>query len=120
MKIAPYLTVDEFCRDPESVEALSGFLSSPQGQNFLSVILGARPSRILADARIARDGNNIRAAAAAEGTPERAEHLLGRIEGHESLLELITQTLTQQVHLPQRSSTKAGRSEIRPVSPPKP
>lgn len=122
MKIAPYLTAEEFCRDPQNVEVLQEFLASPQGQNFLSVIFGARPSRLLSDSRIARDGNNLRAATAAEATPERAEHLLGRCEGYESVLELMTQTLTVKARELPRSSSKASgpRTEIRPVSPPKP
>lgn len=122
MKIAPYLTIEDFCRDPENVEALASFLESPAGQNLLSVLLGNRPSRILADARIARDGNGLRAAAASESLDGRPEYLLGRSDGYESVVEIITQNLTQKVRSLPRSSTKAGahKAEITPASPPKP
>jgi 5-methylthioribose kinase len=40
MRIAPYVTPDEFCRDPENVDALASFLQSAPGQALQSVLAG--------------------------------------------------------------------------------
>lgn len=111
MRIAPYLTPDEFCRAPENVEALNAFLSSPPGQAFQSVLLGLNPVR-----------QSLRSPGMPDSLPERSEHLLGRAQGYEYAFELITQTLTTKIRDLPRSSSKASgpRAEIRPVSPPKP
>lgn len=111
MRIAPYFTPDEFCRDPENVDALVAFLGSPSGQAMQSVLLGLNPAR-----------QSLRAPVLPDAIPERAEHLLGKCQGFEYAFELITQTLTQKVRTTPRSSSKATgpRTEIRPASPPKP
>lgn len=109
MRISPYYTPDEFCSDLKNVEALVEFLNSQPGQALQSVLMGLNPAR-----------QSLRAPVMPDSIPERAEHLLGKCQGFEYAFELITQTLTQQVRPQQRSSTKAGRPEIRPVSPPKP
>jgi len=111
MRIAPYITPDEFCHDPENVDALNAFLSSPQGQNFVSVLLGLNPAR-----------QSLRAPVMPDAIPERAEHLLGKCQGFEYAFELITQTLTTKLRERPRVSSKASgpRSEIRPVRAPKP
>lgn len=111
MRIAPYVTPDEFTRDPENVDALLAFLNSPAGQALQSVLLGLNPAR-----------QSLRSPVMPDSIPERAEHLLGKCQGFEYAFELITQTLTQKTRQTPRSSSKASgpRAEIRPVSPPKP
>lgn len=110
MRIAPYITPDEFCRDPENVEALVAYLNSPSGQALQSVFLGLNPAR-----------QSLRAPVMPDSLPERAEHLLGKCQGFEYAFELLTQTLTQKTRPAPRSSSKAGgRAEIRPATPPAP
>lgn len=114
----PHLTPEQFRANTEWVMGLREFLQSDTGAAVLSVLQGMHPLRKLADSRISAEGTNIRAAAAAESEPGRAESLLGRLEGYESAIEILTQQLTTaQVATPPQSR-KAGGREIKPTRPP--
>lgn len=114
-----FLTPDEFCENEENVKALQDFLKSAPGKNLLSVLVRMRPEAVMADPRIGKDAGNLRAAAASACEGERAQYLLGRIEGHESVVRLLTDVLTlHQKHVPPASSKLgARRTEIKPHPP---
>lgn len=115
----PHLTPEQFRAKSEWVMGLREFLQSDTGAAVLSVLQGMHPLRKLADSRIAAEGTNIRAAAAAESEPGRAESLLGRLEGYESAIEILTQQLTSVQVPASPSSRKAGGSrDIKPAPAP--
>lgn len=114
----PHLTPEQFCADGDHVTALRDFLTSETGHALISVLQGFHPMRQLADSRTARGGNNLRAIAAAESELGRAENLLGRCEGYESAIELLTQVLTERQAAVPPKSRKAG-GQILPAPAPK-
>lgn len=114
----PHLTPEQFRANTEWVMGLREFLQSDAGAAAVSVLQGMHPLRKLADPRIAADGTNIRAAAAAESEGNRPESLLGRLEGYESAIEILTQFLTTPNVPAQPQSRKAGGREVKPTKAP--
>jgi hypothetical protein len=115
----PHLTPEQFRANSDWVHGLRDFLQSDTGAAVLSVIQGMHPLRKLADTRIAADGTNIRAAAAGESEAGRSENLLGRLEGYETAIEILTQQLTTPHVAVPPQSRKAGGRDIKPAPTPR-